>query len=144
MGRIPMTDPMFDPGGYPTKDTLDEIATWPRERGWRELMKFVAKAWKSFEADGIDGGSLVPFSFVNGRQVWIAVPCGWSGNEDLIAALRENRAFWAECVIYAPRGQSGPCEFEVRPPLALCGDHRECKTCINREDCGYLVEEEAR
>jgi len=29
-------------------------------------------------------------------------------------------------------------EFGLLIPPAPCGDHRDCDTCINREDCGYL------
>ena len=142
MGRIPMDDPMFDEHGYPMRETLDEIALWQKKRGWRELMRFVNKAWKQWDDRRIEGGSLVSGTLVDGREVWLAAPGGWTGNEDIIAALRENNAFWEECCLWAMGVPSLPCAFQLWPPVAPCGDHRYCDTCLNRHDCGYLVEDD--
>ena len=137
-----MDDPMFDEHGYPLKDTLDEIALWPKERGWHNLMDFVGRAWKrAKERDG-DGGAFIPMHTAETTNVWLAAPGGWTGNEDIIAALQENTAFWGECFIEAPRGpRPAYYKFAVQRPLAPCGDHRDCETCINREDCMTAPEE---
>jgi len=138
-----MDDPMFDEHGYPLKDTLDEIALWPAERGWDELLRFVNKAWKHAKRQTDDGGTLQLIEQREGRDIWLAVPGGWTGNEDIIAALRENAGFWSDCFMKVRRdGRRESYHFVVRPPLAPCGDHRDCESCINREDCGYLVEDD--
>jgi hypothetical protein len=77
---------------------------------------------------------------VDGREVWIAVPNGCKGNVSLLAALRENADFWDECVAWAAGGPAAPCSFQLWPPVAPCGDHRYCDTCLNRGDCGYQEE----
>jgi len=138
-----MDDPMFDEHGYPLKDTLDEIALWPKERGWGELMRFVAKAWKSWDRNSDDGGSLVSATFTDGSELWQAAPLGWSGNEDIITALKWNRAFWDECLTALPNPthRSPYYEFRMEPPIAPCGDHRDCETCLNRDDCMTAAEE---
>jgi hypothetical protein len=137
-----MDDPMFDEHGYPLKDTLDEIATWPKSRGWGELMRFVRAAWKHAKQSDPDGGALVPLHAGWSTNVWLAAPDGWSGNEDIIAAMQENTAFWGECFIEAPLApRPSYYKFAIPTPPAPCGDHRDCETCINREDCGYLVED---
>jgi len=109
-----MDDPTIDVHGCPTQETLDEIALWPKERGWGELMRFVRKAWKFRDYDSNDGGGLAAAMFVDGSELWLAAPLGWSGNEDLLAALRENRAFWSECLVALPAPTQGIVHYQFR------------------------------
>jgi hypothetical protein len=108
-------------------------------------MRFVVKAWKSRGRDGAGGGSMVSVTFVDGTQLWLVTPTGWSGNDDIIAAMKENRAFWSECLVTLPNPTQHTPYYELRiePPIAPCGDHRDCGACINREDCGYPDGKEA-
>ena len=75
-----MKEPTFDRDGYPTKETLQVIEKWDdyTEQGRMELLRFIQKAWYYpdwvAEKDGL-------FVFATG---------GWSGNEELISAFREN------------------------------------------------------
>jgi hypothetical protein len=137
-----MADPTFDRHGYPLKETLDEIALWPAERGWDELLQFVNKAWKHAKRQTDDGGTLKLTAHTEGRDIWLAVPGGWTGNEDIIAALRENASFWSDCFARVRRDRRREYyEFVIRPPMAPCGDRRRCATCINRADCMPAAEE---
>ena len=68
--------PEFTADGYPTEQTLQAIREWPIfETGLRPLLEFMQKAWKyqdyARERDGL----------------WTFSTGGWSGNEELIAAL---------------------------------------------------------
>jgi hypothetical protein len=74
--------PTFDSDGYPSEETLQQITDWPINdpHGWFE---FIRRTWDSHygtirEADG-------KINFVTG---------GWSGNESIISAMRENFILW--------------------------------------------------
>jgi len=141
MGRIPMDDPMFDEHGYPMRETLDEIATWPIERGHRELLEFARRAFHPRYGYLEPGKSRLPSWWQEeDEETWVAATGGWSGNEDVISALHQNTGFWLTCWRASVVG--GYYEYGVRRAVAPCGDRRDCETCINREDCGYLVEDD--
>lgn len=85
---------------YPTETDLQTIRTWPLENGWRELLVFVAERWTMGNWTNRKVGYW--FAFSTG---------GWSGNEELIAALQSNEIFWLCCWQSSRRG--GYWEFEV-------------------------------
>ncbi len=75
-------EPTFDANGYPTDETLETIKVWAYP--FCGLITYVRKAWHSNgvirqEADGCT-------AFVTG---------GWSGNEELLGALKANHSFWS-------------------------------------------------
>lgn len=80
--------PEFDRDGYPTEDTLEVISKWkdtyPR---WIEYIK-AAWMWPAMireeESDDV---------FNKGQVVLKLSTGGWSGNEEIIAAMREN-LYW--------------------------------------------------
>jgi hypothetical protein len=76
-----MTDPEFDGDGYPTEATLKAIATWDAT-DTRGLLDFIRGAWHYPERARVDGRT---YTFSTG---------GWSGNEELLLALRANSAAW--------------------------------------------------
>ena len=95
---VPPT-PQFDVDGYPTKDTLDEI------RGWNPsypagCLEFCREAWRWSE----------DYWWQEGGQVHAATG-GWSGNESIIAALRENYVLWSLVWVSSHRG--GKYVFEI-------------------------------
>lgn len=114
MGRIPMTDPMFDEHGYPMRETLDEIRDWPIERGHRDLLEFARRAFNRHYGLLESGESKLPADWPEDhKETWVAVTGGWSGNEDIIAALERNTIFWITCWGMSKRG--GYHEFWLPP-----------------------------
>lgn len=86
------------PDGYPNEQELETIRTWPLEKGWRELMEFIAERWYGENWSEVDG-------------VFTFHTFGWSGNEALVEALQSNALFWLCCWQSSRRG--GHYEFEV-------------------------------
>lgn len=74
-------EPNFDSSGYPTDDTLDTIKSWayPFDGFWN----FVKSAWNCRYGKIAENDRLVKL-----------ITGGWSGNEDIIAALQDNNFFW--------------------------------------------------
>lgn len=72
---------------YPTEDELADLRDWPMQTPGecRAVLSATARLWWPNPVD-IDDNSEV--TLVTG---------GWSGNEDLIVALRDNHVFWSLC-----------------------------------------------
>jgi len=91
----------MDVNGYPDEEELKKIETWD----WHDpfgLLEFVYKRWKYADSGyWSQDGSLYSIS-----------TAGWSGNEDLIAALERNTFFWMFNWMSSRRG--GHYEFEVK------------------------------
>lgn len=95
--------PTFDEDGYPDKWTLAQVSAWPIKTNADigELLEYVSEAWRyqfciETGSDERSYGEAVP---------WIEVAThGWSGNEDLVSALQENRLFWCSCWSRSYRG----------------------------------------
>jgi hypothetical protein len=87
--------------GYPTDDTIDKIKRWPilSPLACRNLLRYCQEAWA------------YPDYFTWRGKIARVSTGGWSGNEDIIAALRENRVFWALCWMEERRG--GHYKFEA-------------------------------
>lgn len=88
-------DPSFDRDGYPSDWTLKKIEEWPFP--FIGLTEFLQEAWtypEYFKVSEPDSGAV---------EI-VAATAGWSGNESLIMALRENHAFWAMCWQRSERG----------------------------------------
>lgn len=103
--------PELDDDGYPTEETLKIIREWQYDEVQRyaDLMAFVGKAWHWQD-----------YMYVNatknsfGDRVWeyTCITGGWSGNEELVGALKDNVIFWTMCWRESHRG--GKHIFEVR------------------------------
>jgi len=96
-----MVEPSFDRDAYPTEDTLDAIRQWPHE-DIPGLVAFVRKAWEYED-----------YTKLSGRHLELHTG-GWSGNESLIEALRDNTMFWGLCWRREDRG--GHFWFELPGP----------------------------
>lgn len=86
---VPPTEEDQDEDGYPTGTCLTKVATWPivSDKDALELIAYLKNIWAfndyfTLEQDGDD---------------WTlhASTAGWSGNEELIAAMRSNFPFQA-------------------------------------------------
>ena len=94
---------MIDEHGYPTEEALKKIINWPDD-DMLGLINFVKELWyypNYWHEDG--GNKAIRYEISTG---------GWSGNEDLIGAMRSNQIFWMLCWYSSRRG--GHYIFEVK------------------------------
>lgn len=112
-----MDAPTFDRDGYPTDETLDAIRDWPYS-DFPALMEFVSEAWSDcgvFSRHTDVDRPLVALldGDVDDGHWWTCATGGWSGNEDIIAALSANTMFDALCWRASVRGSYH--EYHVEP-----------------------------
>ena len=87
--------------GYPATETLETIRNWDVEMdGYEPLLEFVAKQWWKPNWGWYREG--IKYEISTG---------GWSGNEQLIVAMKLNVLFWDTCWVSSRRG--GHYEFEL-------------------------------
>jgi hypothetical protein len=75
-------DDLLDDYGYPTEYALELIMTWPTD-DFQGMMEFVASIW--YYPDHIE-----PVE----EDQWRCTTGGWSGNEEIIAAMQANQIWW--------------------------------------------------
>lgn len=97
-----------DDGGYPTEEFLGRIEKWDVLKGKNSaLMKFIKRYWRyssaGFWSEKEREGYGTEYKISTG---------GWSGNEAIIEALKNNRLFWNLYWIQSRRG--GHYIFEVK------------------------------
>ncbi len=90
----------MDVDGYPTDEELERIRKWPYQ-DCEGMLQFVGNLY-------VDSGY---GKFTQNGNCFQLVTGGWSGNEEVICALRENTMFWALCWEATMRG--GLDKFEV-------------------------------
>jgi len=91
------------PDGYPNDHEIEQIRTWVLPGDLSGLVEFVRQRWR-WEYGWRSSG----------RNLWMSTG-GWSGNEEIIGALQENRLFWSMCWVYSRRG--GHYRFNLHPAL---------------------------
>lgn len=76
---------MMDADGYPTETELEEIRNFDVSGGdWEDLMEYIqGNCWYWGEN----------FFYKQGSE-WVVITGGWSGNEEIIATLKQNTMFW--------------------------------------------------
>ena len=93
----------------PCVQDLKEISEWDFEKkSVKEFLEFILPLWKQEDLD-------VKFNILN-IIGWARLELhtyGWSGNEDIIQALKENRIFWSMCWEESRRG--GHYKFRLMP-----------------------------
>lgn len=89
-----MKNPTFDKDGYPTEETLEKIRTWSLKTNQdvADLFSYCKECWRFPEYFKIESDQ-VSFSTI-----------GWSGNEDVVAAMEENYILKALCWLSSQRG----------------------------------------
>ncbi len=115
--------PELDADGYPTEHTLDIIRNWSYKLPYAELMKFCEGIWMYDAFKGPVSSAEVKelgvlYSSWNAEcdkgYLWYRLAtCGWSGNESIISALRENHVFW--CMSWFMHVAGGLYVFRIRP-----------------------------
>ena len=88
----------FNSDQYPTDDELEIIRTW--KENYKELMDYVCHIWHWSD-----------MARKVGSNNWTFLTGGWSGNEEIIEALKQNILFWTFCWESSVRG--GHYKFEV-------------------------------
>ena len=78
---------------YPTETELKTIREWQYETGWQSLMDYISDIWH-FAGWGWKK---------KGKTYYIST-AGWSGNEEIIAAMKANSMFWSMSWVQSRRG----------------------------------------
>ena len=93
------------PEGYPDDDELKKIKEWPHD-DYVGVWDFIRRRWKWTE------GIREAMNMAGDKTVLVVATGGWSGNEDLIEALQENKnMIWALHWQLSARG--GYFEFDL-------------------------------
>lgn len=102
---------LLDEDGYPTEEALQYIRLYPYNYSQIDLMAFAIKLWSypDFVDISIEKGW-------DGKDVQVVKMStgGWSGNEDVIRALKENTVWWYTNWFSSKRG--GHYVFKLRMP----------------------------
>lgn len=91
---------MMDEEGYPTEETLKRIRTWPHA-DFNGLMNFVIGLWQY--QDYVEDYNAIDDFGKEVREVNISTG-GWSGHEEIVDALKQNKIFWMYCWQMSRRG----------------------------------------
>ena len=77
----------IDEDGYPSDAAIKKITEWPCLDGL-ECLLFVKSLWRwpNYAEKAVDRDGATHFQFATG---------GWSGNEELICALKSNRVLYS-------------------------------------------------
>ena len=86
-----MTRPYVDPDGYPTTDTVKALELWPHE-DIAAALDFVKAIWHWSEAatHDLSAHEAAILRANPGERYLRLATGGWSGNEELVAALQAN------------------------------------------------------
>lgn len=106
--------PELDDEGYPTEETLRVVREWTFRNfsDFDRLLEYVQRAWRYPVYFQRAKRRFRPFPSHSLHRQWHVSTGGWSGNEDLIGALQDNRMFWLTCWVQSQRG--GHYIFETR------------------------------
>jgi hypothetical protein len=86
---------LLDYEGYPTEELLNYIATVRMDQSHEEILELAKSVWCYPDYVWVDGEDTKVYTFRT---------AGWSGNESLIHAMRENVLFWSFCWEESKRG----------------------------------------
>jgi hypothetical protein len=106
---------MPDQDGYPTDEEIQKIKEWPLDISYIEYFDFIRSCWWSadwgwHEEDTVDELFNKPvhrYSISTG---------GWSGNEDIIGAMKENAILWVMTWVQSRRGGHFIFQVQIAPP----------------------------
>lgn len=114
---------MPDRDGHPTEKEIEKIKNWEHEDGFDKLLEYVLTVWWCL---GIRRRG----------NIWRLATGGWSGNEEIIHALKQNNLFWMTCwnsshrgglhKFYVPPVGQHKCPPGERPTHPTAGRSRNC------------------
>jgi hypothetical protein len=89
------SEPTFDADGYPTEDTLEAITRWPYQ-DVNGCLDFCRQAWHwpDFTSDVLTPCEAAVVRADPDERFARFATGGWSGNEDIIRALKANKPVW--------------------------------------------------
>lgn len=81
-------EPFLSDDGYPGDAELERIKNWPVSDygSYEDLFEYISDRWWPDGSWGLERRPGMIYSFATG---------GWSGNEDMISALRSNFVAWS-------------------------------------------------
>ena len=88
----------MDADGYPDEMELKKIAEWSVSDGFNRLMEYVKGIWRYS-----DIGYWKRDRYGDSNEYHISTG-GWSGNESIVIAMRENFLFWLLCWYQSTKG----------------------------------------
>ncbi len=108
-------------GMYPTEEQLKRVREWNIFDDMRGFVDYITSLWEYPDYIGISkrySGEKVlkadnPKSWQH--KVWSVSTAGWSGNESLIGAMKDNFMFWSVCWHNTRKG--GHYTFHLRRDL---------------------------
>lgn len=86
---------------YPTEDELKKIEEWAHTDGYGNLFEYIRPLWEGYGR------------MTKKENTYDLATGGWSGNEEIIGALKRNRLFWCVCWELSERG--GHFIFNIPP-----------------------------
>ena len=94
---------LVDDNGYPTEELLTIVRNWSPDAGYDELLEFIKNYWRYGDCGYWSGP--IPYKWFSEEGVDYDIStAGWSGNEDIIGALKDNQIFWLTCWYKSQRG----------------------------------------
>lgn len=87
---------------YPTDEELNFIRLWDDYKNYDKLMEYIKNLWQYADCG---------YWKQKDNEYYLST-AGWSGNEDIINALKENCMFWSFCWYESKRG--GHYKFVLR------------------------------
>lgn len=101
-----MPDEALDDDGYPTEGALEYVRTFkPLTRAdWHKLFEYLKPIWAYANVGYFSDSVEVDATTGRKRHEYRLSTAGWSGNEDVIAALQDNAFFWLDCWYSSQRG----------------------------------------
>lgn len=75
---------MPDEHGYPVEEELEKIRQWnTTKENWHDFMEYIKSVWW-----------MPDWGWSRDGDIYHISTGGWSGNEDIVAAMQENHMFW--------------------------------------------------
>jgi hypothetical protein len=71
------------------EDALERIRTWPISASYKELFNFINSVWQD------DFGEVSLYNTGHGEVEYTFVTGGWSENEEILNALKQQRLAWS-------------------------------------------------
>lgn len=107
---------MFDVDGYPTDETLKRIEDWPYT-DINGCLDFVQSCWHwpDCASNKLRPEEVDIVGERDGERFLRLATGGWSGNESVVCALRNNRVVWA--IAWQMHARGGLFIFKYQPDL---------------------------
>lgn len=102
---------MLDKDGYPTEETLQKIRDWDMMDPWG-VFEFIKKIWEYRDWGWTEKHGKSEITGKSTIKFYIST-AGWSGNEDLIDALRESGEGMIWIISWISHRRGGHYEFEL-------------------------------